>query len=472
MRRKRIQKLHEAEQLLSADLLLLADLIQEGHKRSYGCVVLLLFDVRRHFLDGLVERSLERLHGLRHHDILQRKHALQEAAAALDRAVVPRRRGAVIAHEEHIDAKRIRTVLRNDVQRIHNIALRLTHLLAVRAEYHALRRALLIGLRRIDLAEVVEEVVPETGINQVARHMLHAAVVPVDRHPVVNLLSVRELLAVMRVAVAKEIPGGTRPLRHGIGLTLCRTAALRAGAVHERLDLRKRRLTVLTGLKVIHIGQAERKLLVRNRDHTAVRAVNQRNRLAPVTLTVKGPVLHLELHTRVADALLREEFEHARNRILLVGHTVQEVGVNHDAVAAVGFLLEIAALNDRDNLSAEALCELVVALVVRRHRHNRAGAVAHHDIVRNENRNLLAADRIDGRNAFDADTCLVLDELGALKLGFTGSLLAVNEHGVHVFDLRRELVNQRVLGRNDHEGHAEERVTARRINLKLLIEIL
>ena len=276
----------------------------------------------------------------------------------------------------------------------------------------------------------------------------------------------------MRVTVAKEVPGGTRPLRHGIGLSLCRTAALRASAIDKGIHFRKRRLSVLAGLKVIHIGQAQRELLVRNRYHAAVRAVNQRNRLAPVALAVKRPVLHLELHARVADALLREEFEHARNRILLVGHAVQEVGVNHDAVAAVGFLLEIAALNDRDNLRAEALCELVVALVVRRNRHNRAGAVAHHDIVRNENRNLLAADRIDGRNAFDADTCLVLDELGALKLGFTGSFLAVSEHGVHVLNLRRELVNQRVLGRNDHEGHAEERVTARRINLKLLIEIL
>ena len=394
MRREGIQQLHEAEQLLFSDLLLSTDFVHEGHERGNRGVELLLLNIRGDLLDGLVERRLECFYRLRHHNILQGEYALQEATATLHRAVVPRCRGRIITHEEHVDAKRIRTVLRNDIKRIHDIALRLTHLFAVRPEDKSLRRALLIRLRRIDFAEIVEEVMPETGVNQMAGHVLHTAVIPVHRHPVVDLFSVRELLAVVRVAVTKEVPRGTRPLRHGIGLTLSRAAALRASAVYEGIHFRERRLSVLAGLKVIHIGQAKRKLLVGNRDHAAVRAVNQRNRLTPIALAVKRPVFHLKLNTRMSYALLPKELKHARNRILLVGKSVQELGINHNAVAAVRLFLEIPALNDRDNLNIKALCELVVTLVVRRNRHNGTGAVAHHDIVGDENRDFLAAHRV------------------------------------------------------------------------------
>ena len=71
-------------------------------------------------------------------------------------------------------------------------------------------------------------------------NMLHTAVVPVYRHPVVQLVHCGKFIVVVRIDIAQEIPGRTCPLRHCIGLTLCIAAALRAFAVYEGIDLCKR----------------------------------------------------------------------------------------------------------------------------------------------------------------------------------------------------------------------------------------
>ena len=66
--------------------------------------------------------------------------------------------------------------------------------------------ALLIGLRGLDQTQVMQKQVPETAVEQVQRGVLHAAVVPVQGHEVVQRLLAGERLVVMRVAVAQEVP--------------------------------------------------------------------------------------------------------------------------------------------------------------------------------------------------------------------------------------------------------------------------
>ena len=51
-----------------------------------------------------------------------------------------------------------------------------------------------------------------------------------------------------------------------------------------------------------------------------------------------------------------------------------------------------------------------------RHSHDRAGAVSHHDIVRDKDRNFHSRDGVDGAEAVDAYAGLVLDKLRSLKL--------------------------------------------------------
>ena len=130
--------------------------------------------------------------------------------------------------------------------------------------------------------------------------------------------------------------------------------------------------------------------------------------------------------------------------------------------------------------------ELEVALVVRRHRHDRAGAVAHEHVVGDEDRDARVVHRVD-REGTGEDAGLLL----ALGLAFEVALLcgelAVAPHGVGRTEVlaedalprRRNLrevvaevgtgpvgghdrVDERMLGREHHVGGAEEGVRARR----------
>ena len=164
--------------------------------------------------------------------------------------------------------------------------------------------------------------------------------------------------------------------------------------------------------------------------------------------------------------------EHGRDRILFVVVRVQKAGIDHLSVAGVRFLFDVAALNDRNDLRAELFGEFPVALIVRGHRHDRAGAVAHHDVIRDKDRDLHAAYRIDRRKAAELHAGLFLRKLRALELGFLRACRAVRLDLVPVFDAVAVLVEHRMLRRNDHKRHAEQRVAARGVDFERFGNVL
>ena len=107
-----------------------------------------------------------------------------------------------------------------------------------------------------------------------------------------------------------------------------------------------------------------------------------------------------------------------------------------------------------------------------RHGHDRAGAVAHHDIIGNVNRDLLAGQRIDRGQAVDLHAGLILDQLRALEFGLFRALRLVSIQLRDVCDLTAVLFDQRMLRRHDHEGHAVQRIRAGGVDPELLILLL
>ena len=57
-----------------------------------------------------------------------------------------------------------------------------------------------------NIALVIQEIVPEAGIEQVPREVLLAAAVEVNGHPVLKQLVIGKFFVVVRVAVAEEVP--------------------------------------------------------------------------------------------------------------------------------------------------------------------------------------------------------------------------------------------------------------------------
>ena len=98
------------------------------------------------------------------------------------------------------------------------------------------------------------------------------------------------------------------------------------------------------------------------------------------------------------------------------------------------------------------------------HRHNRARAVAHHNIVRNINRDFFAVDGIDRRQSVQFHAGFVFDQLRALKFGLFRAFGAIVFDRVHIGNTVLVFVNQRVFGRHNHKGHAEQCVGAGGVN--------
>ena len=103
------------------------------------------------------------------------------------------------------------------------------------------------------------------------------------------------------------------------------------------------------------------------------------------------------------------------------GEAVELAGVDQDLVLGVldvgarPTLLGVGRLDDLADRQVERLGEVEVALVVRGHGHDRAGAVLHQHVVGDEDRDLLAVDGV-GDGAAEGDPGL-LALLGGAVLG-------------------------------------------------------
>ena len=126
--------------------------------------------------------------------------------------------------------------------------------------------------------------------------MLYAADIHINRKIFVCLFSGYQFLIIVAVYITQEIPGRSCPLRHGIGLSLCSRTAYRAGGVNPLINICQRGFSCTSRLVAFHFRKCKRKLIFRHGNIAAVRAVNNRNRLTPVTLSGKYPVTKFEVY--------------------------------------------------------------------------------------------------------------------------------------------------------------------------------
>ncbi len=306
--------------------------------------------------------------------------------------------------------------------------------------------------------------------------MLDAADVEVDRQPVVGALVQHGRRA--RAGVARVVPGGLDEGVEGIGLALGRRAGERIGGLVEGRHLLDRRGHALEQ----HIfRQHHRQQFRRHRHRLAIVAIDHRNRAAPVALARHAPVAQAEIHLALALALRLQPGRQGIERCLVVQAIQQRPGIHADALLGVGADAEIDRLfpcplprapwprfNHLPNRQPVLGRKFPVALVVTRHRHHRAGAIAHQHEVRGVHRHALAADRVDRvdtqRHALllhRLDRCLghrrvaaFLDECRQLGVGFG------------------RLARQRVLGRDRHESHAHQGVRARGVDHQVVATAL
>ena len=174
----------------------------------------------------------------------------------------------------------------------------------------------------------------------------------------------------------------------------------------------------------------------------------------------------------MTDTFFGEKFDHLFLGVLN-GEIIQKVGVykySRSAVGERGFLHILAALYNLDYRQIELLRELPVALVVRGDGHNRAGAVAHQNVVGDKDRYFLAVYGVYRCDAFKFNARFVLVHFGAVKVGFARGFRLIRANRVHIREFVRPLFDKRVLGGNYHISRAEQRVAARGVDKQLVAE--
>ena len=171
----------------------------------------------------------------------------------------------------------------------------------------------------------------------------------------------------------------------------------------------------------------------------------------------------------MSDAFLRQILQHFFNGIFFICQSVQETGIDHLAVAGIGFFLNVPAFDDLNNFHTEFFRELVITLIVSRHSHNRSRSVAHHDIICDKQRNFLSGNRVYRCQSLNLYSGFVLCKLRPLKLCLFRAPQTVGFHITPVFDTVPVLIQQRVLRGNEHKSDTIKCVTARGVDLQFFI---
>ena len=232
----------------------------------------------------------------------------------------------------------------------------------------------------------------------------------------------------------------------------------------------------------------------------AIFAVDDRERLAPVTLAAEQPVAQTVADRALADTSLFQPcvhlvdgFVHAQSieaQRVALGTGGVHSGVDDDAVVGderslalivgqivAGFRQRLHGVGDRQT---ELDREIVITLVATRHGHDSAGAVIHKHIVCGEQRQLGSGNRVDGVQAGEQAGLLarlVHTVLGGLGFrGHTVGLHSLDRSGVAALPVFRSLgrpfggnILEQMMLRGDHgERGAEQGIGTGGVDLHVL----
>ena len=177
-------------------------------------------------------------------------------------------------HKSLVEAKSVRTELHHHLVWINHVFARFAHLLPVRSQHHAVGGPFSVGLNPRNQFQIGEHLVPESGVEQMQRRVLHSPVVPVHRQPIIHFLPVGKPLIILGIKVAQEVPGAPSPVWHGISLSSRLRITDRAMHFDPFFDFGERRCAGLGGLIIFDERQPHRQFFFRYCHYRVFFAIN------------------------------------------------------------------------------------------------------------------------------------------------------------------------------------------------------
>src|SRR6266540_5566507 len=163
----------------------------------------------------------------------QRPDPRQEAVDPVDTGWIPWPALVPWADEHQEEAYGIRPVAPRQLVGSCDVAARLAHALVVGAQDLTLVAKRQERLVKLELAEISQRLHEEARVHQMQDRVLCATGIQVDREPQFHLLRIPGPLALVRRAVAQEIPARVHEGIHGVRLAPRRAPTHRAGGGQE-----------------------------------------------------------------------------------------------------------------------------------------------------------------------------------------------------------------------------------------------
>jgi len=329
--------------------------------------------------------------------------------------------------------------------------------------HHPLGEQALEWFGKIQLADAGQRARPEAGVEQVQDRMFDAADILGHREPFPDHLGIKG--PVIRLAgKAQEIPAAVDKCIERIGLAPRRLAAFRA------VDMFPGGMTLqrISGsFKIDILGQDHRQLAFRHRYRTAIIAMDDRDRRAPVALARNAPVAQPPGGLGLAPAFRLRAVDDILLR-LLDRHAVEKGAVHDLARTGPGLVAGkfgsrfLAIGNHALDRQAIFAGKVEIALVMRGHAEYCARAIVHHHEIGDIDGQLPVGIERMGDGQASVETLLFhrfqLGRRGAASLAFFGK---GGERGIG----SRQLSGQRMVGRQRDETCTENRVRPGRKDL-------
>ncbi len=192
-------------------------------------------------------------------------------------------------------------------------------------------------------------------------------------------------------------------------------------------------------------------------------AVDDRNGASPVALTRDQPIAHPVVDGGAADSIFFSVLAYGGDCVS-GGLAVEEAGIDRDAVIAEGAVggrrRAIGGCGHARNFEVILGREFEVPLILAGRGHDRAGAIAHQDVVGDPDWDVLAGEDVVRVGAGE-DAGLFLNGGHPLDLGLAARLGDVSVD-LRALRFRSNFGDERMLRRKHHERDAEDSVGARR----------
>ncbi len=294
--------------------------------------------------------------------------------------------------------------------------------------------------------------------------MLVPADVAVHGQPLGGQFAIKGRIDTVCARIAQEIPAAAQKVVGDVRFPIRRRAASWACGVIPVRYTRKRAYSRIVRAKILKVGQLDRQISLRHGHRTATLAMNDGDGGAPVALARHAPIVQPVVCLRFAcpvvletgyDGRLAIRNTHAVEPSRVHQHTVTGKSPGEWTIGVFSFIS-----NHTHDRQFERGGELEIALVVARHRHDRARPVTHQNIVGDPDRNTFAVDRIDRMAAREDTRFLFVRLLALYQIGLRHDLhVRANDRGLRI---RRHPFDQRMLGCEYHVGGAEQGVWSSR----------